>query len=181
MKMTTISLIVIFAILFVACTKKMADKTTETVTEVPPVPATKPVEEPTKSDVKPYVMLNYKKTPCYGKCPIYEANFYTDGRATYKGKNFVDHIGDFETTISKEDVKMIKQKFLDIDFLTLANEYPIDGPKIADLPSTIMDFRVGDMIKQVRDKHDAPKKLKELEKWMEEYINGLKWVEVIKD
>jgi len=126
-------------------------------------------------------MLKYKKTPCYGKCPIYEVEVYTDGYITYNGKNFVEKIGAYETKISAEEVKALKQRFFDINFLELSNEYPISGPKIADLPSTIIDFRVGDMIKHVSDKHDAPKKLKELEKWVETYFDGLKWTKNNKD
>ena len=126
-------------------------------------------------------MLKFKKGPCYGKCPIYEANIYTDGTVKYTGKNFVDRIGDWESQIPREDVKMVRQKYFDAKFLEMANEYPTSGEKIADLPTTTIEFRVGDMIKYVKDKHDAPQELKELEQWTEAFLNGLKWTQVIKD
>ncbi len=186
MKLTILSILVILAVIFVACTPKVTEKAIDTNTNTEPVEEAKPVveakperetpTEPTKSDREVYVMVKFKKTPCYGKCPMYNVELYNNGRVVYNGKKFVERVGTYEAKISEADVKMVKQKFFDIEFLDLPNEYPVDGQKIADLPSTIIDFRVGDMIKQVRDRHGAPDKLKDFEKWLADYFDGLAWV-----
>lgn len=190
MKFAILSIIVILAVVFVACNPKMGEKTVDTkpaeeaVAEAKPTVEAKPSEdtetEPTKSDKEVYVMVKFKKTPCYGKCPIYDVQMFNNGRVLYNGKKFVERVGTYEAKMSDADVKMVKQKFFDVEFLDMANEYPIDGQKIMDLPSTIIDFRVGDMIKQVRDKHGAPEKLKEFEKWLADYFDGLNWVMIEK-
>ena len=188
MKLTIISILVILAVIFVACTPKVTEKAVDTkpVEEATPTVEAKPEKEtptetePTKSDKEVYVMVKFKKTPCYGKCPMYDVQLFNNGRVLYNGKKFVERVGTYEAKMSDADVKMVKQKFFDVEFLDMANEYPIDGQKIMDLPSTIIDFRVGDMIKQVRDKHGAPEKLKEFEKWLADYFDGLNWVMIEK-
>lgn len=194
MKYTILALVVLVAFLFVACNKKVAEKTTEAVEVPEPVeektvsktiepPVAKPTEEANSKsmDKKPYAMLKYKKTPCYGKCPVYEVEVYTDGYMTWEGKNFVEKMGNYEARISEDEVKAIKQKFFDAKFLDMALEYPTDGQKISDLPSTIIDFRVGDMIKHVTNKHDAPQELNDLQKWVEAYFEELKWTKNDRD
>ncbi|MFT4759472.1 MAG: hypothetical protein ACI9XO_004263 [Paraglaciecola sp.] len=189
MKFTILSIILLLTVVFVACNKKAAEQTVETATtEVPAVatPAPPPVVEPqpetpiesTKSNQEIYVMVKFKKTPCYGKCAMYDVQLFNNGRVVYNGKKFVARVGVYEAKISEANVKMVKQKFFDVEFLDMAGEYPIDGQKIADLPSTIIDFRVGDMIKQVHDKHGAPEKLKAFEIWLADYFDGLAWVKI---
>jgi len=189
MKLAILSIIVLFAVIFMACNKKTADKAAEskatatikpvgeskTTAEAKPEMDTKPeVERPSKTPAI-YKMVNFKKTPCYGKCPMYEVEIYTDGRATYNGKKFVEKLGLYEAQISEKDLAMMKKKFFDIDFMSLANEYPEDGQKIADLPATIIDFRTGDVIKHVKNQQQAPEKLNKFDAWMVGFIDGLDW------
>ena len=46
-----------------------------------PVDTTTPVvteEEPQIEEKKPYQIFGYRKTACFGKCPVYEVKIYTD-------------------------------------------------------------------------------------------------------
>lgn len=186
MKFTIFSILLIAVIFLVACNQKAGEKLTETPTpEKPPVEVTtptvetkpavemKPSAEQGKGDREVYKMVNFKKTACYGKCPVYEVEIYNDGRVVYNGKRFVDRLGIHKATITEKEVKMIRSEFDKVGFIDFAGEYPINGQKISDLPSTIIEYRAGDMIKVVKDKHDAPEQLKKFEAWLAEYIDGL--------
>ena len=176
----------------ISCNNKTAEKvsmqeakttTTNPVSDsTPPTPDTTmtwhpPVNEKnTKSDKEAYSYLKYKKTPCFGKCPIYEANFYTDGRVTYHGRNFVEHIGHFESRITEKEKQRIRTAFFDANFLEMALEYPVDGQKVADLPTTVIEFRVGDMIKHTTNRSQAPQELMDLQMMVEGVLDRLEWV-----
>ena len=169
-------------VVFVACNPKTAQK----VTEPTPTPEeeSKPlgIESPTgtKSDKEVYTMLMYKKTPCYGKCPVYEVKISNDGKATYEGKMNVEKMGSFVGKVSGDGLKTLRDKLEMSGIYDFANAYPTDGKQISDLPTTIIEYRVGDMIKSIRDKHDAPAKLKDLEKWIEAYIESIEWTRLPK-
>ena len=62
-----------------------------------------------------------RKTPCYGKCPYFEVNFYENGFVTYEGLKFVDKIGIYNTQINKKKVAIIKDFIRRSDFFHLMN------------------------------------------------------------
>ena len=167
-------------LMFFSCTPKTTEKVVENKAPVTPTEA--PVATPDgspvvadKSGTEVYTMLMYQKTACYGKCPTYKVYIKNDGSATYEGIMNVERIGNYRSKISQEEARALKLKLEQSGILDFANEYPTDGPKIADLPTTIIDFRIGDMIKSIRDRHDAPPNLKEMEEYIESYIENMTW------
>lgn len=174
-----IAILISFSIM--ACNKKTGEKvqneatSTETPTEVKDDNTPKTVQEdPTPA--LDYEFLSYKKTPCFGKCPVYEVKFFRDGRASYNGKMNTEREGLWIGKIDKEMVDELRDKIQAVHFFDFENKYPTGDVQIADLPSTIINVRIGDMVKQVTDKHDAPKALKSFEKYVEKKIEQVKWI-----
>jgi len=121
-----------------------------------------------------YMVAAFEKTACYGKCPVYQVKFYSDGKVTWYGRLYVERMGWHEARVESAILKSIHDKALEADFLDFESEYPTEA-RIVDLPSTITYVRIGDMEKQVADTHDAPEKLKTFEAFLEGLINGLDW------
>ena len=57
------------------------------------------------------IVISIRKTPCYGTCPAYEMQIYSDLSVKLKGERFLDLIGEFESTLSPERMAQLKQAF----------------------------------------------------------------------
>ena len=169
------------ALLFVACDQKKAQET-KTPEENTEAPNSEPEATP-GSDFekpKPYQTVGFRKTACFGKCPVYEVKFYTNNKATWNGKMHVDRMGEYEADLEGKTIKSIRNKAHELGFFNMAHEYPTDH-RIADLPSTITYIRIGDTEKSVKNTHDGPKELADFEAYIESIINKLEWKPAAKD
>jgi Domain of unknown function (DUF6438) len=143
---------------------------------VTPIPAEKPA--PTASRGIPresYVVAKIKKTPCYGQCPVYEAAFWSDGTATFKGIRNVKNIGEFVGKFDPKLAREISDRADSIGYFSMNGEYPMGGEKISDLPYTITEIRRGDMIKHIDDNYDSPVALQEFEEYLATLAAKMEW------
>ena len=168
------------AIFFFACNQKKAQETTitdkqESVKE--DIKDASPDEKPTE---KPYQTIGYRKTPCFGKCPVYEVKFYTDNTATWHGKMNVDRMGHYKAQMEGKMIKSMRDKAHELGFFDFHYKYPIEH-KVADLPTTITYVRIGDVEKTVKNTHEGPEKLAEFEAYIESIIERLEWKPSSKD
>ena len=155
-----------------ACCPKTAHNVQTEEVEVIETTGTPDSDEPQKEEA--YMVAAYEKTACYGKCPVYQVKFYSDGKVTWNGRLFVDRMGWYEAHVENAVLNSIRDKAHETGFMDLESKYPTEG-RIADLPSTITYKLIGDVEKQVNDTHDAPEMLKEFEAFLEGVINGLEW------
>lgn len=176
MKTTILTIAAIaFLSIFSACDQKKAQETTEATKTTKPIEDVAEKADPDDQPAeKPYQAVGYKKTPCFGKCPVYEVNIYSDNTATWNGKRNVERLGWYEAKLTDTKVQDIKDKASELGYLDFYNEYPVEH-KVADLPSTITTVRYGDMIKSVKNTIEGPEKLKEFETYLENIINRLDW------
>ncbi len=176
MKNTILSIAALALIaLFFSCDQKPAQGTKDVGKITKPNEELAEKEEPEDRPAQqPYHAVGYKKTPCFGKCPVYEVKIYSDNTATWQGKMHVDRIGWYEARLTDVTVQDIKDKASELGYLDLYNEYPVEH-KVADLPSTITYVRYGDMIKSVKNTIEGPAELQEFEAYLEGVINSLEW------
>ena len=184
-KLISLALLVFsIALIMPSCTPKTTKPVTETPTPPPPPPAEEePKEEPKVPDVvtpKPRKLLvaSIKKTGCFGKCPTYEAQLFSDGQVLYKGTAHVDRIGTYEAVPGMDKADEVMRKAMEINFFDFESRYPKDGPLIADASNTITFIRSGRLEKEVFNNHDAPKELRDFESYLVDFFNGLKYVKV---
>ena len=111
-------------------------------------------------EIKKELVISLERTPCYGTCPIYKMEIFSDGSAFYHGERFVDRIGDYEFSVSKEVINYILKKAVEISFFELEDKYTAN---ISDLPKTITFINNGKDKKRVVNYYGAPKALKEFE------------------
>jgi hypothetical protein len=176
MKTTILTIAAIaFLTIFFACDQKKAQGTDNVTKKTNPIEDVAEKEDPAEQPAdKPYEAVGYKKTPCFGKCPVYEVKIYSDNTATWYGKMNVERIGWYEAKLTGTKVQDIKDKASELGYLDFYNEYPVEH-KVADLPSTITTVRYGDMIKSVKNTIEGPEKLNEFEAYLEGVINRLDW------
>ncbi len=148
-----------------AATCKKTDQTNETTDTATPA-------------ADAYAMVTMKRSSCFGRCPVYEVRFYTDGTIEYVGKMNVERLGTWRTRMSEEEVDALRQKIHEVGFWDFSPEYPDDGTVVTDLPTTTIVVRVGDMMKEVREKHGAPRTLKDFEKYLDGLLEGRDWTQV---
>ncbi len=115
------------------------------------------------------IVFSMTKTKCYGKCPAYTIEIYSNGRVTYNGLANVEKIGKFEKNITQTELSNLKKAFLDSKFFDFNDEYVSNA---TDLPTTYILFRNNDKEKKIKDYHRAPKELKVLEKLLDDIANS---------
>ena len=160
------------AMLFFACNRKSTPPTTPT----PPATtvttgSNSPVSEPKK---EAYQVAGFQKTACFGKCPVYQVKFFSDGKVTWFGQLNVERKGWYDARATDAVLKGIRDKAHAANYWDFAGVYPV-GQKVADLPSTVTYIRTGDMEKTVVNTYQGPTELEAFEAYLEGVINGLSW------
>ena len=121
------------------------------------------------------IVLIFKRTGCFGKCPVFEVRIYDNRQATYHGMMHTARLGWYETEVSEAWIAEIKAATTQTAFFALEDFYPAGGTLIPDLPSTFTTISMGGHEKTVHNNFDAPQALIELENWLEAAINSLPW------
>lgn len=121
---------------------------------------------------EPYVVISLQKTQCYGNCPAFKFEVYSDLSAKYSGIAHVEQLGDWSTTLTNEQHQHIMKEFEESDFFEFADRY---YQEISDRPTTYVTYSDGDRVKKVMDYYGAPEKLKQLEAKVEKLITELEW------
>lgn len=72
----------------------------------------------TMTSVKtPTISLN--RSGCWGPCPVYVLNIYSDGTVVFEGDKYVREKGVAKGKISQQQLKMLIAEFQAVDFLSL--------------------------------------------------------------
>jgi len=166
------------ALCFVSCNKKVAvvEEVPEPVVEVAPAPV---VEAPVAVQAPAsYRMIGLKRGACYGQCPVFEINFFSDGVVTYEGKQHVEKIGLYESTMDKNEIARLLVEARNINIFDLSDVYPADKQFINDLPTHQLFVQEGNRSKKIKDNYGAPSELKAFEEMLERSVDGLTWTKI---
>ena len=118
------------------------------------------------------LLFSLKRTPCLGTCPVFKLEVYTDGFVLYKGKNYVDLIGDYTGVLNSEQLAVVVKFFNDADFYAFESEYN-DGR--LDIPATIIEYYGPKGDKKVEARTEIPKKFRVLTSELEKLIKEIDW------
>ncbi|MCB0546426.1 MAG: hypothetical protein KDD19_02505 [Phaeodactylibacter sp.] len=155
-----------------------------------PADAAEPVEKhttPVTTDVlakedslllpktEPRLFASLKRSPCYGHCPVYEVQFYSNGQALYLGEHNVPLQGIYLGAVADSVIQQILEKARTIDFFNLSDFYPEKGKPIADLPQTITYLNDGRQEKTITNNHLAPVELIEFERLLDQLAQDIQW------
>ena len=102
------------------------------------------------------LIISLQRTACFGTCPIYKIEIFSDGNGIYTGTRFVENIGVTKFSLSATQLNLILTKAKAIGFSNMKEEY---SEPISDLPTTFIQIKD----KKIRNYTGAPKTLKNLE------------------
>jgi hypothetical protein len=83
----------------------------------------------------PEPVLIYQRTPCNGRCPVYTANIFADGRVEYDGQRYVPLLGKHTLSLPPATVAALLAEAKRIHFDNLAERY---AGNTSDLSATII-------------------------------------------
>ncbi|HEX8428258.1 DUF6438 domain-containing protein [Hymenobacter sp.] len=87
----------------------------------------------TKPTAEATPIIVFRKTPCFGFCPHYEARIYADGRLSYEGFEYAPVEGKREVKLPVATVNTILAQAKKLHFLEMPERYTLGT---ADLPGT---------------------------------------------
>jgi hypothetical protein len=173
-----------FCLLAIACNKKNIPAKTADVkgqpmnfpTPPPQIPINAAPAVVTENPIVEKVPKIYlKKTPCFGKCPVFEVKIQEDGSALWVGTKNVERIGTFSAQISKETLEEIIKEAENVGYFNFSEAYPTNGRKIADFPLTITSINSANGARRIENNFDAPVALQAFEQYLFEKFDKLDW------
>lgn len=157
----------VLSLFFAGCCKKTgADAMSENTSKVDLL-----FETP----AEPYVVVFIKRTPCFGKCPAYEARIFSDGKVKYTGHSNIERKGNWESRIELSELNKLVQKAFDIKYFLLEDQYPDPSVRITDVPTTFTSVTCKGQNKAISNKFEGPQKLIEFENEIDNVLNKLKF------
>lgn len=124
-------------------------------------PAAKPAA--TKK-VEAVPVIVFKRTPCFGTCPHYEATIFSDGHVSYIGYRYVALTGPHELKLPVATVNTILDDARRLNFATFEERYSQGS---TDLPATILSIRQpSGQLKTVQAEEGTPPELEALLKYV---------------
>lgn len=118
-------------------------------------------------------LLRYQKTSCYGRCPVYVFQLFSNGDCVLDAKQFYKVEGLHIARLTTQQLDEFSARLKAIDFFRLKDEY--NDPKIADVPAILLKVHQNGKTKQVKSVYNVPRKLIEFQMQVEELIDGLNW------
>jgi len=113
------------------------------------------------------LLIELKRTPCYGSCPVYTIKIDKNGKGLFEGVENVEKIGRFSFSISKKELKEFENYFQQVDFFQLEKIY---DAQVSDLPTTYITYNKDGKRKKIMDYYGAPEELRSLENSIETLV-----------
>jgi hypothetical protein len=140
-----------------------------------------------QSDIK---SVKLERTVCYGRCPSYSVEIYSDGKVIYEGYEFVSVRGKHVYSIPRDSVKFLFRFVQQVNFFSLNDEYVTvkhvrtkpDGTTdtlitmVTDLPTQYVTVKLGNGSKRVKDYYGGPPELRDLEVIIDRIAKTAKFV-----
>ena len=137
-------------------------------------PLDSPAETPpVNSDLE----ITLTRTMCYGFCPAYTVTVTGDGQVRYEGSRFVNVVGARTATVPREDVARLLERFDEVGFERLNDEY---RGQMTDLPTTTVTLVRNGRRKTVVDyggvSAGMPRAMRDLQREIDQVAQTAQWV-----
>ena len=114
-----------------------------------------------------------RRTPCFGRCPVYTITVYKSGYVTYDAVKWTSQEGYFVGRLSADQMQSLAAKAKEIGYFKLADKY--DNPGVSDLPSVITTLNYEGKKKKITNRVDGPEVLKEFERFFDGLFVDMVW------
>jgi len=112
------------------------------------------------------VFFAFRKTECFGDCPVYNVTIDALGNVTYNGLKYVTVSGERKFTLTDKQFQLLKEKLANNNFSEYKKLY--DNPNIKDLPSTFIAYK--DQQVQIRLWKGIPKNLVDIHEYAQDIL-----------
>jgi hypothetical protein len=121
------------------------------------------------------LLIEMKRTSCYGYCPVYTLKIAENGKGLFEGVENIKKIGRYSFSLSQDELNELQNSFLQIDFYQLQKIYYEPVP---DLPTTYITYNKDGKRKTIMDYYGAPEDLRALENRIESLVLSKKMKEL---
>lgn len=121
----------------------------------------------------PGLLLSLKRTPCFGRCPVYTVELFADGRLHFVGDANVRARGEHEGRLSGAEVAKVTERMEASDFARWKTAY--DKQSVTDLPGAVLTWK-GKTIRHYHGDEHAPIDLMALETDLDVLLDTAKWI-----
>jgi len=118
------------------------------------------------------LLFSYRRTPCFGTCPIFEFKVYKDGWASYEGKQFVEMLGVYTAEITHRQMLEINRIFNEAHFYAFRDVY--DDSR-SDIPSRIIEYHGPMGVKKVIARSEIPHAFRTMAVELENLADQINW------
>ena len=123
--------------------------------------------------LKDSLFTSIEKGPCFGNCPTYTMNIYSNGTVVLKAVRAIDKKGLFQSQVTPEQLNRFILKAKEIGFAEMNDTY--DNKSVTDLPMVKTSIVLDGKRKQVKRRYEYPKEIRELEKLFDNLLEELTW------
>ncbi len=121
------------------------------------------------------LLFELETTSCYGTCPVYKLQVFTNGSVLLTGKQHLDKIGEYKAKINKENLNSIITSFEQKSFFNFQDYYT---SRFLDLPTKYVSYHKNGEIKRIMAYDNIPKELNYLITILENLVDELDWEKV---
>ncbi|MDA3893149.1 MAG: DUF6438 domain-containing protein [Salinivirgaceae bacterium] len=121
------------------------------------------------------IVIELEKTPCSGKCHVYKIQIENNGNVFLDGRENINKIGNYKSTLSKKELDEIILSFETINFFELENSY---RSFMMDLQTKYISYTKDGQTKKIKAYDDYPEKLDSLIKKIDSLVSSQKWIKM---
>ena len=123
----------------------------------------------------PKEIIRYSRGSCYGKCPVYTLQLFSDGKVILVGKQNMNHIGMYEYDLNEDEMQALTELLQKTDFNAMKDDYT---GNIADLPHVDLAVTTSDVQKKIGGNWQFPEELTTVFEALNQYVQSEKWMPV---
>ena len=113
------------------------------------------VTTPDSASEEPFLL--YRKSPCYGPCPTYEAMIYSNGTVQFMPIKYTPVTDTITFALSAPELEKLKKAVADLNYKPLQNYYKTEW---TDMPATHLYFyEAGKEVKHIKHQEGGPENL----------------------
>ncbi len=102
-----------------------------------------------RKKTNPIIQIQFERTACYGKCPVFKLTLNPNGTADFEGIKYVKFIGKGSAIIPVNVFQNLKQKLDSMDVRNLKSEYSVN---VTDNPTGYLSILFEDFsVKNIKD------------------------------
>jgi Domain of unknown function (DUF6438) len=122
----------------------------------------------------PQLLFSIEKGPCFGACPEYKLEVFTNGEAHLKGIRNVAQVGEFKTHVSDSLLSEMKKSIGAMDIASLDTNYV--NKYLTDFPAIDLYFDLKSERKHIHIFHQQPpQEISDLLRLLEGFENAIDW------